>query len=139
MFDRKIDEIIIHCTLTLPNQPVDIPTLRAWHIAKGLTDIAYHFVIGIDGEYMAGRPLDVEGAHCYWHNAHSIAVAYIGGLDHNGRPSDTRTRAQKLALIQLITFLRLIFPDAKVYGHSDFANTVCPCFDVRSDYNLLFN
>lgn len=139
VFTRQIDEIIIHCTATLPGQPVDVPTLARWHKAQGMSDVGYHFVIGVNGEIMAGRPITQEGAHCFGHNMHSIGIAYIGGLNADGKPEDTRTSAQKLALIQLIQFFRLLIPDIAVHGHNEFSNKACPCFNVQREYYLLFH
>jgi N-acetylmuramoyl-L-alanine amidase len=50
-------------------------------------------------------------------------------------PKDTRTLAQKAALIILLTFLRHLYPKAKIYGHRDFANRACPSFDARREYS----
>ena len=57
-----------------------------------------------------------------------------GGLDADGKPADTRTVQQKEALWSLVEFLHFVFPDAKVYGHRDFANKACPCFDAKKEY-----
>jgi hypothetical protein len=46
----------------------------------------------LDGTIEQGRELEAVGAHTKGHNAHSIGICYIGGLDKNGKPKDTRTR-----------------------------------------------
>ena len=44
----------------------------------------------------------------------------MGGLDKEGRPADTRTEAQREALIRLVEDLRLVYPDIRqVIGHRD--------------------
>ncbi|MBR1939880.1 MAG: N-acetylmuramoyl-L-alanine amidase [Bacteroidaceae bacterium] len=53
------------------------------------------------------------------HNAHSIGVCYEGGLDAQGRACDTRTPAQKEALLELLTDLHRRFPMALILGHRD--------------------
>jgi hypothetical protein len=58
-------------------------------------------------------------------------VCYVGGLAKDGKTAkDTRTDAQKAALVKLITELRRQFPNATLHGHREFANKACPCFDV---------
>lgn len=84
---------------------------------------------------MWGGPSHRWGAHCLGHNAHSIGVCYIGGLDRDGKtPKDTRTGSQKLALEALVQLLQLNYPVATVHGHKEFANKACPCFDVEQEY-----
>lgn len=135
---RKINKIIVHCSDTPEGRNDDAHDIDAWHRKKGYKSIGYHFVITLDGTIQTGRPLNNVGAHCKGHNAHSIGICYIGGRDVNTkRPKDTRTDAQKASLVKLITELRQHFPDASVYGHRQFANKACPCFDAHKEYNDL--
>lgn len=135
---RQISEIIIHCSATRPGQKVDAATIRRWHVdGRGFADIGYHFVIGTDGTVEPGRPVKRIGAHCLGHNAGSIGVCYIGGLDSEGKPADTRTPAQKASLAALLTELKRRFPAATIHGHREFAPKACPCFDARAEYGRL--
>ena len=106
--------------------------LNEWHKARGFSCIGYHYVIYEDGSIHTGRPVREIGAHTSGQNANSIGICYIGGLDANGKPKDTRTLAQKTALRTIVESLIDIFPHVKVYGHRDFANKACPCFDVKT-------
>ena len=130
---RTINEIIIHCTATPVGRPVTVADIRRWHRARGFTDIGYHYVIALDGSVHVGRPLSVAGAHCLGHNAHSIGVCYVGGLDAAGQPADTRTEQQRRALRELVRGLRQRYPAATVHGHNEFAQKAWPCFDVRKE------
>lgn len=135
---RAITEIIIHCTATPEGRAVSVEDVDRWHKAQGWRCIGYHYLVGLRGEVWQGRPLSEAGAHCRNHNAFSIGVCYVGGLGADGVPADTRTPAQRAALLELLTELRQRFPFAKVRGHRDFAAKACPCFSVRAEYGKLF-
>jgi len=93
---RHINEVIIHCTATPTGQHVTIGDINNWHNARGFGNCGYHYVIDYDGKVLNGRPEDEQGAHCQGHNARSIGIAYIGGMDAKTRmPKDTRTKLQK--------------------------------------------
>lgn len=131
IFMRKIKEIIIHCTATPRGRHFTAADIDRWHKARGWTGIGYHYVICIDGKVEPGRELGKAGAHCIGHNAASIGVVYVGGLDSDGvTPADTRTPAQRVALRGLVESLCKRFPGATVHGHREFAPKACPCFDI---------
>ena len=134
---RTINEIIIHCTATIAGREVTVDDIRRWHRARGFSDIGYHYLITLDGRICPGRPEAAYGAHCLGHNAHSIGVCYVGGLDAQGCPKDTRTPEQKIALHALMVALKTQYPNAKIYGHRRFANKACPCFDAEKEFGEL--
>lgn len=131
---RSIDAIIVHCTATPAGRHVTVSDIDRWHKARGWKGIGYHYVVYLDGTVHLGRPVDSTGAHCKGHNAHSIGVCYVGGLDAQGCPTDTRTPEQKEALSKLIGMLKVKYPHAKVYSHCRFVNKACPCFDAEGEY-----
>ena len=136
---RTITEIIIHCTATRPDANCTVESICRYHKSLGWHDIGYHYVIYPDGSVHAGRPVEHPGAHTEGHNAHSIGIAYVGGLDSDGLPADTRTEAQRLVLLQLVQDLMEEYPITAIHGHNEYANRACPCFDVqqwRKDNNL---
>ena len=135
---RKITEIIVHCSDTVEGTNWTVDDLRKWHKDRGWLDIGYHYVVYLDGSIHKGRPDEVVGAHCVGHNAHSIGVCYIGGKEAGTfRAKDTRTPAQQEALLRLLIVLVCRYPAAEIYGHRDFANRKCPCFDARKEYMQL--
>lgn len=96
--------------------------------------IGYHFVIRLDASIELGRPVEEIGAHTRGHNANSIGICYIGGLDEKGQPKDTRTKAQKEALIDCVRRLLKAYPSiTKITGHNEYAQKACPSFDVQKD------
>ena len=130
---REIENIVIHCSATKPNQDIGVKQIRAWHIAKGWRDIGYHFLVRRSGKIEIGRPINVAGAHVKYHNKTSIGICYAGGVDEKGKPTDNRTNEQKQSMQFLVSFLWAMFPDAEVLGHCDFPGVekACPCFNVK--------
>lgn len=136
----EVRELIVHCTATREGEDYTVKQIREWHTAKppkgnGWQDIGYHFVIYRDGTIHSGRSTCIVGAHCSGHNAHSLGICYVGGLASDGKtPKDTRTDAQKKSLLNLLRRLKTIYPNAKIYGHRDFAAKACPSFDAKTEY-----
>lgn len=148
---RVITDIVVHCTGSKEGVAMTIADLRRLHRAKGWSDIGYHYVIDLEGHVNPGRDVDVIGAHVSGYNAHSIGVVYVGGLDVNGTPKDTRTEEQKTALLGLLVALRRLYPGAVIKGHRDYSPDLngngmvepcewvksCPCFEAISEYRRL--
>ena len=135
---RTIKEIIVHCSATPEGKDYTVLDIRRWHKQQGWSDIGYHYVIYRNGHVEPGRNVDIAGAHCEGHNMHSIGVCYIGGMTRDGKkPKDTRTLSQKAALLSLLLDLKRLYPQAKIYGHCDFSNKACPCFDAKDEYRRL--
>jgi len=133
---RTIDSIIIHCSATPEGRDVTAADIRRWHMNdNGWKDIGYHYVIRLDGTVEQGRPVEQAGAHCTGHNQTSIGVCYIGGTAKDGKtPKDTRTDAQKAALLALVRKLQSAHRilSSNIFGHNQFANKACPAFDVQA-------
>ena len=133
---RKITEVILHCSATKEGKDYTVEDIDKWHKNRGWQGIGYHYVIYRDGSVHAGRALEKIGAHCLHHNANSIGICYIGGLDENGKPKDTRTKEQYEAMHNLVDSIVKLYHGCKVYGHNEFANKACPCFDVAQEFGM---
>lgn len=134
---RRIDKIIIHCSATPEGKDYTVEQIRQWHLARKFSDIGYHYVIYRDGSVHLGRSENVVGAHTTGYNTHSIGICIIGGMTaDNTKPKDTRTEAQRVALIKLIRELKAKYPSATIHGHNEFANKACPSFIVKNDADL---
>ena len=134
---RAIHKIIIHCTATREGDDISVDTIRRWHLARGWSDIGYHYVIDIKGNINAGRPIELMGSHTRGENKYSIGVAYVGGVEADGvTPKDTRTKAQKDAIIRLVKKLKGCYPDVTIHGHNEFSNKACPSYNVQNEINL---
>ena len=133
---RAINKIVVHCSATREGQDISTETIRGWHVKdRGWSDIGYHYVIELDGRLVIGRDVSIAGAHTRGHNSDSIGICYVGGVESDGvTPKDTRTESQKLSLLNLITVLKSMYPEAVVYGHRDFSTKACPSFDAKKEY-----
>ena len=128
---------VLHCPALGPDQTASAAHIDTWHRRQGWhLGIGYHYVVRRDGQIEPGRPEWMVGAHCKNHNAHSIGICYEGGLNARGQPADTRTLAQKLAMVQLLEILHRKYPKALIVGHHDLNPLkACPCIDnVAREY-----
>jgi N-acetyl-anhydromuramyl-L-alanine amidase AmpD len=146
-----MNTIVIHCSATKEGKEYDREDIKKWHLARGFKDIGYHFVIKLDGSIELGRPLNQVGAHVKNANTGTIGICYIGGLDSNGKPKDTRTPEQKKSLVELINTIKESIPTIKaIKGHRDYSKDLnkngridpseyikaCPCFEVKDEYTV---
>lgn len=134
---KDIDTVIVHCSATAEGKDFCAADIDRWHRARGFSKIGYHYVIRLDGTVERGRRDNETGAHCTQQrmNHHSIGVCYVGGLAADGKtPKDTRTPAQKRALLTVLRTLKGRYPGITVRGHRDFAPKACPCFDATREY-----
>ena len=110
---RIITLIVVHCSASRCNQRYTVEMLRKDHNARFHNQgVGYHYYIERDGQLYPTRREDQVGIHARGYNANSIGICYEGGLDENGKPTDTRTPAQKAALIALLRSLKVDYPDA---------------------------
>lgn len=129
---RKITHIVVHCSATKAGLDIGAATIKRWHLDKGWSDIGYHFVIRRNGQLEKGRALETPGAHVEGHNANTIGICLVGGLDDAGQPEMNYTADQMARLFQTVAELKRQFPRAVVLGHRDFpaVRKACPCFNT---------
>lgn len=134
---RPINKIILHCTATFASQKVTMADIKRWHVAEnGWEDVGYHFVIDQQGNVHQGRDINKQGAHCKGFNQMSVGICYIGGLDdETGSPMDTRTPAQRSAMMVLVKDImrKCGLRIEHVHCHNEFSKRSCPCF-TRADF-----
>ncbi|MFD1143039.1 N-acetylmuramoyl-L-alanine amidase [Larkinella insperata] len=130
---RTITHIVVHCTATNPNATV-ASILRYWKTVLGWKYPGYHHIIKADGtvEHLLSEELVSNGVA--GHNAHSVHLSYVGGIDAQGNPHDTRTLDQQLVMLSMLRKLKAKYPKATICGHRDFPGVkkACPSFDVRA-------
>ena len=143
---RKIDYIAVHCTAG--SQKATVRDLELEFKRKGWKNPGYHYVVMADGKI--NQLLDTEkvsnGVKGF--NSVTVNVAYTGGIDAKGNPTDNRTDEQKKSLVTLLKLLRKRYPDAVIQGHRDFSPDLngngkieknewikmCPSFDAKTEY-----
>ena len=135
---RTINLIFVHCSATRCDRPFPVTALIRCHADRfGFT--GYHYYITRNGRTYQTRHEQLIGAHAKGYNEHSLGVCYEGGLNKQGKPADTRTKAQKQAMLKLLRRLKKEHPQAQILGHRDLPDVkkACPCFDARSEYSQL--
>lgn len=146
--NRKINLIVIHCSATRVDKDYTPEQLERDHKARGFNSAGYNFYIRKNGEVVPMRPLELIPAHVTGYNKNSIGICYEGGLDADGNPDDTRTDAQRSAIVELLLKLVVQFPDSRICGHRDLSpdlngdgkitpnewTKMCPCFDAEEEY-----
>jgi N-acetylmuramoyl-L-alanine amidase len=134
---RNITHIVVHCTAT-PQTTTVASIQRYWRENLKWKSPGYHFLIEANGTIHNLQPINLPSNGVAGHNANSIHVSYIGGV--NGQKAvDNRTEAQKTALLTILTDLKKQFPNAIIQGHRDFPKVAktCPSFDAKKEYATL--
>lgn len=145
----KLKYLVIHCTATAEGREVTAAQIRAAHTnpvskgGRGWRVVGYTDMIHLDGiiERLVDNNEDANvdpweitnGAKGY--NSVSRHIVYVGGVDHRGKPKDTRSEAQKRAMAEYVKDFHRRFPEVKIIGHNEVAAKACPSFDVQAWLN----
>ena len=151
----------MHCTASWQSNTTVESLLKEFR-QNGWKNPGYHYVVFPGGkiEQMLDEAKIANGVKNY--NSNSIHVAWVGGIKYEKQdPSttlktskpkivsvDNRTDAQKLALFDLLTKLKLKYRSAMIMGHRDISPDLnhngvidpwerikdCPCFDAMIEY-----
>jgi N-acetylmuramoyl-L-alanine amidase len=135
---RNIKYIAVHCTATAQTAKIEA-IQNYWREHLGWTMPGYHFIVKADGTAVNLLPIEQVSNGVKDYNSVSINISYIGGIDKNGVPKDTRTPQQKATLLELLKKYKKQFPNAIIQGHRDFPNVkkACPSFDAKKEYQNL--
>ena len=146
---RNIKYIAVHCTAS--HQSMTIEGLKQEFRRNGWVNPGYHYVVSPDGKITQLLDEDKVSNGVKGFNSVSINVAYIGGIDTKGKPTDNRTDEQKASLRLLLKMLHKKYPAAVIQGHRDFSPDLnkdgkitpnewmkaCPCFNAKEEYREL--
>jgi N-acetylmuramoyl-L-alanine amidase len=135
---RKIKYIAVHCTATAQTATVE-NIQKYWREHLGWQMPGYHFIIKLNGESVHLLDIAKVSNGVKGFNYETINISYIGGVDAENNPKDTRTDAQKVTLLKLLKELKTNFPNAIIQGHKDFPNVkkACPSFEAKNEYKNL--
>jgi hypothetical protein len=147
---RKIRALVIHHT---DSNFGTVDVVRAWHLARGFTDIGYHKLVlngkrsprstydtEIDGLIQQGRPDAQRGAHSdgklgpyagRW-NTVSLGICLVGNFEVD-RPTPRQWASLVDACVRLCRRHGIMARD--IYGHRETDQTACPGRNL--DLNLL--
>lgn len=125
--------LTIHCAATPEGRDVKAATISEWDRRK-FGQVSYHHVVELDGTAVRTLADTVRGAHVGGRNTGNIGVCYVGGVDAQMRPKDTRTAAQREALLAIVLDYRARYPGIVILGHREWPGVAkaCPSFDVAA-------
>lgn len=137
---KKIENLVIHCTATKQSREVTRKDIEQWHLVeRGWSRLGYSDMIHQDGSLENLTPFDTDDEVDYnemtWGvkgiNSISRHVVYCGGVGDDGKPLDTRTKAQINSLLIYLRYTVLRHPNIKIAGHNQFTKgKACPSFNV---------
>jgi len=135
---RNIKYLAVHCTATAQTATVE-NIQKYWREHLGWQMPGYHFIIKPNGESVHLLDIAKVSNGVKGFNSETINITYIGGIDAENNPKDTRTDAQKATLLKLLKELKTKFPNAIIQGHKDFPNVkkACPSFEAKNEYKNL--
>ncbi len=129
---RNIKYIVVHCTATQPTATVEA-IKKYWKEVRRWDKPGYHYLLLRDGEIVQLLEEKEISYGAYGHNQDCIHIAYIGGIDKEGKPVDNRSARQIHAMFDKLVELSNRYRSAEILGHRDFPNVkkACPSFDVK--------
>ena len=126
---RRIDRVFLHCSASDRPEHDNAATIRQWHLARGFSDIGYHFYVRKDGTVERGRGIEITPAAQEGHNRNTIAIC-LGGLE-------AFTDEQFDTLRDLCGQIHAVLPGVTFHGHCEVnPGKECPVFDYRAVLGL---
>jgi len=145
MSKQKQKYLVIHCTATPEGREVSAADIKRWHTSppptgRGWKQVGYTDLIHLDGS--VERLVANNGDEWVdpWEITNGVAgknsvsrhIVYAGGCAKDGKtPKDTRTAAQKAALLKYVESFHAKHPTVSIVGHNELAAKACPSFDVQ--------
>jgi N-acetylmuramoyl-L-alanine amidase len=128
---RRITHLFVHCTASQPHATVS--SIQNHWRTLGWRNPGYHILLPREGFTVL---MDFNGVSngVAGFNTHGVHISYIGGINPQGRPLDTRTPMQTRLIEVFIEEMVKRFPNIKVLGHNEVAAKACPSFQVKKEY-----
>ena len=128
---RVVRKVYVHCSASDNPKHDDISVIKEWHLARGFTDVGYHYFIKRDGSIQIGRPLSVIPSAQKGHNTNTIAICLHGLEEDKFSPEQFYTLQRLCVLIDAAYYGALTF-----HGHNEVSTKTCPVFDYRKVLKL---
>lgn len=134
----KLTHLMIHCSDTPAHMDVTPEHIKKWHIEeRGWSKVGYADLICLNGKIEHLIPYDDDNEVDAWEisngakgwNGHTRHICYAGGKGN----VDTRTVAQREAMLLICLKVIELVPGIKIIGHNQVNDQkYCPSFDVPS-------
>jgi len=127
---RKIHRVFIHCSASDHQHHDNIQTIKDWHLARGFSDVGYHFFIQKDGTLEYGRDSETTPAAQKGHNRNTLAICMHGLKEANF------TQAQFDTLNALAVQIDHNYENISFHGHCEVSSKACPVFNYQKVLHL---
>lgn len=104
--------------------------MRSWHLARGFSDVGYHFFIRKYGTLEQGRDVEKMPAAQKGHNLNTLAICLHGLKEENF------TQAQFDTLNTLASQIAQHYENIGFHGHCEISNKACPVFNYQKVLGL---
>ncbi|MFN8524363.1 MAG: N-acetylmuramoyl-L-alanine amidase [Chloroflexota bacterium] len=100
--------------------------IQTFHVGpeREWEDIAYHFLVDLDGVVWAGRPATVRGNPSRFYDAMGYVLICL--LGDYGTQQPTEAQLSSVCQTAAWVFKQYSLPDLPVTGHRDHVSTACP-------------
>jgi len=127
---RRIHRVFIHCSASDHEHHDNISTMKSWHLARGFSDVGYHFFIQKDGTLEYGRDIEKTPAAQKGHNLYTLAICM------HGLKVESFTQAQFDTLNKLAIQIEHNYDNISFHGHCEVSKKACPVFNYRKVLDL---
>lgn len=129
--------VTLHCSDSPNGQKISVDEIRKWHVARGFSDVGYHWVVYPDGTLDPGRPESLIGAHVKGANQGNLGICL------NGRDKFTRAQFETLDKLLRRIFRQHDILASNLFCHYQFASAVaqgktCPNIKVYDLHTWYF-
>ena len=129
--DRLVDRVFLHCSASDRPEHDNVATMREWHLARGWSDVGYHFFIRKDGTVEDGRPVGLTPAAQGGNNTGTIAICLHGLAEENF------TADQYRSVIDLCSEISTAYGNMVTFhGHCEVSAKTCPVFPYKAVLGL---
>ena len=126
MQEQTITQLTIHHAgdQTGTTGPARYRSWQAYHISRGWGDLAYHYIVGVDGTIYEGRDPRYAGATGTNYDPSGHLLVVVEGNFNNDQP----TPAQLDTLTRILAWASIEYDasPSTIAGHRDHASTSCP-------------